>query len=152
MKKILPVLFSIFLLYGCENEYQPSDYVPMADSGIEDFFPDTISGFKANIKFDFFNDTCKSISATYGDNEEIKIQIILVDEQFATIKTCIKDYIMPNFENYKVKKNYNGFYAYASDDVNYLYTWEQDIYAIYIKCSSEYMEAVAIETPYIILK
>ena len=151
MKYILFISLALFFIVGCsEQEYQPTDFEPDIDDGVEAVFPDSIAGLKANVKFEFMNDSCKSISATYGDHNDIYIQILLVDRDYASPKECLADYILPKFDAFKkVKKNYNNFYATVSTDVFHLFSWNEHKFCYFLKCKNQYLDAVVGETDYI---
>jgi len=150
MKKIAYIIVILLLAVSCSDEFQPSSFVPDIDGGIEEVFPDSISGFKSNTRFDFMNDSCKAISATYGDNDDIYIQILLVDKYYASIQECISDYIMPYFGDFdKIKKDYNNFSVTASDDIFSAFTWSNDEFIFFLRCKEQYLDAIVNETSYI---
>ena len=141
-KTIFLFLFTI-LIIGCSIEYKPNGKIPNEDDSVDAIFSDSIGDLKANVKLEFLNDSCRSISASYGENNEIFLQIILVENDYISSKNCLEKKIMPLFENYKgVKKNKNEFYATASDENYEIATWFVDNYVFYMKIKKEYVEKV----------
>lgn len=128
-------------LFGCAVEYKPNGEIPNEDDPVEMIFSDSIGNMGSNIKLEFMNDSCRSISATYGDNNEIYYQIILVENDVVATKECIEKEFMPLFEDYRnVKKNKDGFYAFASDDFYDIATWYKKNYVFLLKVKKEYVE------------
>ena len=80
IKKFYVYLIVIIFFVGCSPEFKPSGDIPDLESTIDEIFVDTIDNMVANIKLDFVNDSCRSISALYGDEDNIYYQIIWVDE------------------------------------------------------------------------
>ncbi len=152
-KRLYLLIILFFFLYGCKIEYKPTSYIPKNEAGIEEVFPDSISNLKGNIKFEFMNDSCKSISATYGENKDIYVQIFLVNYEVCSNEDCIEDYVMPYFDDFKKVRNYvNGFYATTSDDNYSLFTWDNADFVFFISCKNELLENFVYETEYITLK
>lgn len=150
MKKIFYFLLVIFILSSCSDEFEPGYFYPDIDGGIEDVFPDSIAGLKSNTKFDFMNDSCKSISSSYGDENGIYIQILLVDYDFSTPKECIDNYVMPQFREFpKIKKNYNNFNVAADNDDLTAFTWVNDEFIFFLKTETKYLDAIVHETSYL---
>lgn len=145
MKKYLFLLTSTFLLLGCAEEYKPNGHTPENDASIEMFFADTVSGMPANVKLEFINDDAKSISATYGDNNEIFYQVILVEGGNLTAKEALEEYFSPIFNNYeKVKYNKEGFSSFVRNDTIEMATWFVGDYAFLMKCKIDYLDAAII--------
>ncbi|MBN2662260.1 MAG: hypothetical protein JXR68_01310 [Bacteroidales bacterium] len=150
MKRVIYFIVVLVFIVSCSDEYQPGNYYPDVDGGIEEVFPDSIAGLKSNTKFDFMNDSCKSISATYGDKSDIYIQILLVDFDYSSPKECISNYIMPQFKEFaKIKKNYNEFQVTASNDDFNAFTWYEDEFVFFLKCHNKYLDAIVRETSYL---
>jgi hypothetical protein len=147
MKKIFYILIFPFFLVGCAEEYKPNGIIPYEDDPVEMIFIDTIAGMAGDIKLEFVNDSSRSISASYGDNNEIFYQIILVNEDMVQTKDCLEEKIMPLFDEFsKIKNNKEGFYAFASDDSLEMVTWYDENYIFLMKAQKEYLELAVLNS------
>ncbi len=135
IKKYYLSLFILFLLAGCSTEFKPSKNLPSLDSPINEIFADSINNMNANIKFEFENDSCKSISATYGDDNDIYYQIIWIDKDLTNAKKCMKLYIYPKFKKYRrVLKKRKNFDLYAENDSDIAVSWINKQYIFFMSC------------------
>ena len=147
MKKIFYVFLFPFFLVGCAEEYKPNGVIPFEDDPVEMIFVDTIAGMAGDIKLEFLNDSCRSISASYGDDDEIFYQLILVNEDEIHTKDCLEEKIMPLFDEFsKINSNKEGFYAFASDDIYEMVTWYDDEYVFLMKSKIEYLELAVLNS------
>ncbi|MBN2890995.1 MAG: hypothetical protein JXL97_03935 [Bacteroidales bacterium] len=137
MRKFLYLLLTSFVFFGCAEEYKPNGVVPGEDDPIELIFADSIAGMGASVKLEFNEDDCRSISASYGDNNEIYYQIIIVDQ--GSSKNCLEEKIIPKFDGFKIKKNKEGFDAFATTDTIEMAAWHEDEYVFFMKVHKEYV-------------
>ena len=141
MAKYFYVFVFALIMIGCSQEYKPNGNYPEEDDPIDYIFYDTISGMQANVKLEFMTDSCRSISATYGENQEIFYQIIMVNEDIYDIKQCMKETLLPLFEKYKrVKKNKNSFDFFVSNDTIDMAIWHEKNYIFFMIARSDYVE------------
>jgi len=139
----MAVLFS-----ACSVDYKPNGVIPNEDDPIENIFPESINEMQSKVQLEFMNDSCRSISASYGDNDIIYYQIILVNEDFYDAKKCAEDYILPKFEKSgNFKTNYKGFLYYSSDETIEMSAWYIENYVFLMKTHIDYLE-LAIENNY----
>ncbi len=152
-KYLFILIFLSIFLHSCSIDYSPNGNFPDENAGIEEIFPDTILDMAATIKLEFYNDTCRSISATYGDSSEIYYQLVLVNETMSSTENCLNKYILPKFKEYRrVKKNHNNFYAFGSNDVSESCAWIQYQYVFYMRCKNDYIKPAVNNSNYLILK
>lgn len=147
MKKIVYLLIFSFLIVGCSEEYKPNGIIPSEDDPVEMIFIDTVAGMAGDIKLEFVNDSCRSISASYGEDNQIFYQIILVNEDMIDTKECLEEKIMPLFNDFsKVNSNKDGFYAFASDDNYEMVTWYDENYIFLMKAQKNYLEMAVLNS------
>jgi len=82
-----------------------------------------------------------SISASYGDDDDIYYQLFWINEEATNRKDCINNYIVPKFENLKkVSQNKNGFdFFYENDDI-YMLAWSKYEYLFFMTCKKDYID------------
>ena len=147
---LLKYFFFIFLttfLYSCGVEYGTNGLAPTLNDPVEKIFADEINYMPAEIKMEFFNESYRSISATYGENSEIFFQIILITSDISA-KDVLIEHFMPYFEDANfVRKNVNGLYAVCKKDDKEIATWFQDDCAFLMIAHKNYVE-LAIENSF----
>lgn len=154
MKKIqlLFVLFT-FILFGCSTEFKPSGEIPDLESSIDDIFMDSINGMAANIKLEFASDSCKSISALYGDNKDIFYQLIWVNKEITTPNKCLNQYIFPKFKSFnRISKNKNNFNFFAQNDSLISVSWIEHEYVFFMTCKKDLIDIAVSNSKYLKFK
>ena len=150
MKKIIFFLILSIIFISCKQEFEPSTVSPSLDSKIEDIFDDSIAGMPAQIKLEYLSDNYKSISATYGDNSEIFLQITWFNTDYTTRKTCFNKFIKSKFQSFKtVKKNKNNFDYFAENDSLYAVSWHINDFIIFSKFQKKYLDNFVINCKYL---
>lgn len=151
-KLVLLAVSLLIFITGCRKfDYKPSTYNNSPDSPLESFFPDSIGDMQVYPKLEYSNDTCASISASYGDNQKVYIKIIYVKTGYDAAEVFNND-IVYYFKNLKVKKQFNNFQLYAYDD-NFTYvSWINDDFVYYIKCSNDLIDSTFEQLSYITAK
>lgn len=146
MKKIQVLfLFSIFILVSCSTEFRPSGEIPDLESSIDEIFMDSINGMAANIKLEFASDSCRSISALYGDNKNIFYQLIWVNKEKFSPNKCLNEYILPKYKSFKrVAKNKNNFNLFAQNDSIISVAWIEHEYVFFMTCKKDFID-IAVE-------
>jgi hypothetical protein len=127
------------LFIACSPDFEPNNSYPDLEDDISYIFYDTIAQMPANIKLEFVNDECRSISATYGEDNEIYFQIIYAES--ISTKKCLKDSILPKFKEFeKIKKHKYGFDIYAENDNITAFAWRKKDFVFYLRSTNEYLE------------
>ncbi len=139
MKQIHILFVLIIFLASCQPDYEPSGDYPDIDDDISYIFWDTIAEMPAEIRLEYITDDCRSISASYGQNNEIYFQIIYAEN--ISTKKCLKDSIARKFNEFdKIKKHKYNFDFYAENDTITAFAWRKNDFVFFLRCRNEYLD------------
>lgn len=154
MKKLQVLfLFSIFILVSCSAEFRPSGRTPDLESSINEIFLDSLKGMAANIKLEFSSDSCKSISASYGDKVNIFYQLIWVNKEITSPNKCLNEYILPKYKLFKrIRKNKDNFALFAQNDSIISVAWIEHEYVFFMSCKKDWIDIAVGKSNYLEFK
>jgi hypothetical protein len=153
MKKIFFIGAIVIFVSSCSTEFKPSGKIPNPNGSINELFADSIAGMQANIKLDFVNKNCKSVSATYGENKNIFFQVIWLTNKKFSSKDCIEKYVLKEFKPFKkIKKNKNNFDYYAQNDSLIAASWHKKDFVFFTIFYKRYLDEFVMNNKYLKFK
>lgn len=142
MNKIFYFIIIALILVSCKDiEYKPYKHNKYPNAPIEEYF-DTIYEISPSIKLISFDQDCNCINTSYVDTMLLLEMYVCKVSDSVNAKQKFKDYIIPLFENLKIKKNYKNYDIFAKDQNYYYVAWINDDFMYYAKIYQDKQEII----------